>query len=264
MKKRWMFGVIVGVLAAGLLSQLPAETPDEAAKRVREQIKQLREGPNAGAILAEAAGEKFNSSKGVEKSCSACHGKGGTKLKGAFTKMPRYYKDIDMVADLDLRIKKCSEKYQGKKVKGKKARKSLVHMAMFVASLSNGMKLDPMPYAKMNAKEKAVFDKGKRLWEMRAGTRDFSCRMCHDKYAGKRIRLQGLLDLKKSMSMRYWPAFRFGKDKGWTAEDRIRGCYKQMRFKPKPPHYSKTVIGLQMYMFHLSKGGVVAAPGLVR
>ncbi len=260
---------LFAILTSGAISFTAGEEVLDPAEEVKKQKKMLLEimGILPGDVIVEEGREIFHSKGPNGKSCASCHGEDGKGKKlplvGAYATMPKYYKDIDKVADLDLRVKSCMEKYTGydpEKLKGKKGRKIIVPLATYVASLSNGMKFNVQP---KHPKEKEMYKKGEELWYARVGKMDFSCAMCHDKYGGYRIRLQTLAIPKKSKVMRYWPAYRYSKDKMWTMEDRIRGCYKQIRVT-QPPFYHWAHVALQMYMAVNSNGGVVEVPGFVR
>jgi len=147
-----------------------------------------------------------------------------------------------------------------------------VPLASFVASLSNGMEINVQLD---DPQEKELYKKGEKLWFMRVGARDFSCGICHSVLAGKRIRLQGLPDPVKAKVYTHWPAYRFGSDKMWTMEDRVRSCFKayflyeekwdeKKDWVKKPPPYSEWVIALELYMKYAANGGIIEVPGLLR
>lgn len=244
------------LLTIGLSAMLFGDVVDEVAK----QKKQMEEsGISQGDLAVEQGKENFAKAKGANgKTCSTCHGANGEKVKHAFTSMPKYYKDADKVLDLDSRIKFCLQKNMDeKKVEHKD---DLVNLAFYVASLSNGQKIKTKA---SHAKEKEMYAIGEKLWYARAGDNDFSCSTCHEVYGGKRIRLQGLMILKLDKVSYRWPAYRFSNQENWTMEDRIQGCYKQMKM-PKPAHFDETVTALSEYMMIKSSGAKVQIPGFVR
>ncbi len=242
-----------------------------------KQLEILRElGISPADVIVDQGREYFHTLKGkTGKTCASCHGQDGEQLVGAYAKMPRYYTDIKKVADIDIRIKACMEKYMGMKVKGKKGRKYIVPLAGYVASLSNGM---PINVELKHPEEKRLYEYGKELWYKRVGARDFSCAICHEVLAGKRIRLQKLGAPVRDKLYAHWPAYRISKDKLWTMEDRIRGCYKSFfLFDPKkgkfdfkknwvkkPPFYIEELVALELYMKHAANGATLEVPGLIR
>ncbi|MDQ7039031.1 MAG: sulfur oxidation c-type cytochrome SoxA [Aquificota bacterium] len=259
-------GAVVGTLAV-------------AKEKLPEHLRELLElGMHPGHVFVDEGRDYYHNLKGPNgKTCATCHGQDGAKLEGAYAKMPRYYKDIDKVADIDLRILSCMTKYMGFDPKDKKFRKEYdkklrVPLATYVASLSNGMKIN---VEIKHPKEKEMYELGKKIWFTRAGAREFSCAMCHTVLAGKRIRLQGLPNPVKAKSYNHWPAYRFGSDRMWTMEDRVTSCFKayflftkrwdeKKDWVKKPPLYSKEVIAVELYMKHASNGGIIEVPGLLR
>ncbi len=275
MKKRAFF--VSAVLAGGAVFTAVSL----AQQQLPTHLKELLElGMHPGHAFIDEGREMFHKPGPNGKSCATCHGQDGKKLEGAYAKMPRYYKDIDRVADIDTRILACMTKYMGYNAKDKKFKKKFnkwsgpyrVPLATYVASLSNGMKINVQLD---DPQEKKLYEYGKKLWYMRVGARDFSCGICHTVLAGKRIRLQGLPDPVKNKLYTHWPAYRFGSDRMWTMEDRVRSCWKayllyvkqwhqKKDWVKKPPPYSDWVIALELYMKKAANGATVEVPGLLR
>lgn len=269
MKRALILGA--SVLAGAFFFKANAEAPTP------EQLQILKEmGVSPADVIVEEGREYFHTLKGkTGKTCASCHGQDGQNLVGAYAKMPRYYTDIKKVADIDLRIKACLEKYVGIDAKGKKGRKYIVPLAGYVATLSNGL---PISIELKHPEEKRLYELGKELWFKRVGARDFSCAICHEVLAGKRIRLQKLGAPVRDKLYAHWPAYRISKDKLWTMEDRIRGCYKSFfLFDPKkgkfdfkknwvqkPPFYMEEIIALELYMKKAANGATIEVPGLLR
>ncbi len=268
--------VFAAVCAAALVTAAIAQ------EEMPTHLKELLElGMHPGHAYVDEGRETFNTLKGPNgKTCADCHGVDGAKLEGAYAQMPRYYTDIGRVADIDLRILSCMTEYMGFDPKDKKFRKEFdkwsgkyrVPLATFVASLSNGMEINVQLD---DPQEKELYRKGEKLWFMRVGARDFSCGICHSVLAGQRIRLQGLPDPVKAKVYTHWPAYRFGSDRMWTMEDRVRSCFKayflyeerwneKEDWVQKPPPYSDWVIALELYMKHAANGGTIEVPGLLR
>ncbi|RUM31924.1 MAG: sulfur oxidation c-type cytochrome SoxA [Aquifex sp.] len=263
--------VLASLLGGALLltSKAGAITPD--------QIKELKElGLSPADVIVEEGKDYYHNLKGKNgKTCASCHGQDGANLVGAYAKMPRYYTDIKKVADIDIRIKACMEKYMGLSAKGKKGRKYIVPLAAYVATLSNGM---PVNVELKHPEEKRLYELGKELWYKRVGARDFSCAVCHEVLAGKRIRLQKLGAPVRDKLYAHWPAYRISKDKLWTMEDRIRGCYKSFflydpkkgnfnmkkNWVKKPPFYIEEVVALELFMKRAANGARIEVPGLLR
>ncbi len=269
------------LLASAVIAGGAILTAAVAKEQLPTHLKELLElGMHPGHAYMDEGREMFHTPGPNGKSCATCHGQDGKKLEGAYARMPRYYKDIDRVADIDTRILACMTKYMGYDKNDKEFMKKFnkwsgpyrVPLATYVASLSNGMKIN----VKLeHPKEKEMYKLGEKLWFMRVGARDFSCGICHTVLAGKRIRLQGLPNPVKAKVYTHWPAYRFGSDRMWTMEDRVRSCFKayflylnkwdeKKDWVKKPPPYSDWVIALELYMKYAANGGVVEVPGLLR
>jgi len=206
---------------------------DKAAQDVKQQREQLMAmGVVPGEVSIEEGKDAFHKNGPNGKSCAECHGKDGAKIKDAFRSMPKFYADGKKVMDIDLRIKTCMEKNQGHE-KADRKKGDFINLVVYVASLSNGKTITTSVGSDANMKE--MYDLGENLWFKRVGEMDLSCAVCHDQLGGKRIRLQNLAKVKQDKVSNHWPAYRFSNDSMWTMEDRIRGCYKQIRV-PEPKH----------------------------
>lgn len=147
----------------------------------------------------------------------AISAKARASWKGAFAKLPRYFKDADKVMDLEQRLLWCMTNVQGLDTKDVIARRfsgpgrasDMEDLTAFIANKSSGMKID-VPLS--HPKEQEMAAVGEALFYRRGGVNDFSCATCHSE-DGKRIRLQGLPDLSKpgklpQETMASWPTYR--------------------------------------------------------
>ena len=91
-----------------------------------------------------------------------------------------------------------------------------------------------------------MYNLGRELWYTRAGPRDMSCAVCHERYAGQRVRLSPVRSPKEGLGNE-WPAYRFEEDRLYTFEDRIDFCYESIGI-PKPEVYSEVHIALTTYI----------------
>ncbi len=269
MRKKIIFASAIAggvVLTAAVAQQLP------------DQYKQLLElGMHPGYAYLDEGEDYFHNLKGPNgKTCASCHGQDASKLVGAYAHMPRYYKDIGKVADIDIRMLSCMTKYMGfpksKDFIKKYTKKYRVPLATYVASKSNGMKID----VKLDdPQEKELYKYGEKLWWTRSGARDFSCGICHTVLSDKRIRQQALPNPVRDKLYKHWPTYRYSNDKMWTMEDRVRSCFKafllyvnkwdkKKDWIKKPPPYSKEVVAIELYMKHKGNGAIINVPGFIR
>jgi L-cysteine S-thiosulfotransferase len=224
--------------------------------------------------LFELVGEELWNKKQGPKSASLeqCDlGQGPGKLKGAYARLPRYFKDTGEVMDLESRLVHCMMSLQGrsreeilKRPFGNADKPSeLEYLSMYVARQSNGFKIDP---GTRHPKEKEAYALGEKLFSWRTGLWDFSCTSCHGE-EGKRIRASELpqLDDPKQVSplIATWPAYRVSTSSLITLQWRMNNCFQQMR-TAEPIFGSETVNSLITYLTVKSKGATYSGPGIKR
>src|SRR6185295_18547659 len=156
------------------------------------------------AELWEARGEAIWKEKRGPKNASLeqCDlGLGAGVVKGAYTVLPKYFKDSDKVEDLESRLVSCMVSLQGftpEQAKkdpfggpGKKV--AMDALVAYITSESRGMKMN---VALSHPKEKEAYEVGKKIFFFRGGPYDFACATCHGA-ENQRIRLQDLPNLTK-------------------------------------------------------------------
>jgi L-cysteine S-thiosulfotransferase len=198
-------------------------------------------------------------------------GMGPGVLKGAYARLPRYFKDADRVMDLESRLLYCMETLQGRsrkeatqRVFGNAERPSeMEYLSAYVAGHSRGVKMAP---GMTHPKEKEAFELGRKLFFHRAGSWDFSCASCHGE-EGKRIRMQDLPVLHQSAAARpivaTWPAYRVSNSQFKTMQWRINDCYRQMRM-PEPVFGSEATVAVTMFLTATGRGEPYRGPGTKR
>lgn len=226
------------------------------------------------AELWEMRGEELWKKKIAPKhtSLEQCDlGKGPGVLKGAYVELPRYFKDVNKVMDLEQRLIYCRVNLQGisheqavQTPYGSVGNPSDIEaLVSYITSQSKGMK---MAVSTKHPLEKEAYEIGKRFFFYRAGSHDFSCATCHsaDK---QRIRLQELPNLlkKEDAQKTYttWPAYRVSQGEVRTMQHRLSDCLRQQRF-PEPIYASETITALIMFLAKNSEGGIYDAPALKR
>ena len=198
-------------------------------------------------------------------------GKGPGVLKGVYASLPRYFKDVDRVMDLETRLLDCMMTLQGrsreeatKRVFGNADKPSeMEYLSAYVAAQSRGMKLAP---GNAHPKEKESYELGKALFFHRAGAWDFSCASCHGE-EDKRIRMSELPVLSQPKAARpimaTWPAYRVSNSQFKTMQWRINDCYRQMRM-PEPVFGSEATVAMNMFLTTTAKGETYRGPGTKR
>ena len=135
-------------------------------------------------------------------------------------------------------------------------------LAAFVASRSSEQPLQVRPQHPM---ELEMYNLGQALWNRRAGVRDMSCAICHDQFAGGKVRLAPVRSPAQGLG-NLWPAYRFEVDRLYTLQDRIAYCYESIAIRA-PATYSPPMIALAMYILtEASRAGqsFTELPGFTR
>jgi len=264
-----LFGPVA--LAALSALPLPAAAQKSTAEGIAEYRAMLADGNPAE--LYEAKGEAlWKQARGPKNaSLEKCDlGKGAGVVKGAFVELPRFFADTQRVQDLESRLLSCMEQLQGfsaaeiaKTPFGAGEQKSIESLVAYISAESRDMAFN-VPQS--HAKEKLMYEVGKKVFYLRGGPYDFSCASCHGE-DNKRVRLQDLPNLTKQPGagngFGAWPAYRVSSGDLWSMQRRLNDCYRQQRF-PFPGYASDATIALGVYMGVNSKGGVSIAPALKR
>lgn len=261
---------LVAVLAASALGSALAQTSatDEIAK-----YRQLLADGNP-AELWEMRGEELWAKKEGPRSASLeqCDlGKGPGVLKGAYVELPRYFKDVKKVMDLEQRLVHCRVSLQGLTAEQASARpfgsagnpSDIEALVSYITAQSKGLK---MAVSTRHPQEKAAYEIGKKVFFFRGGAHDFACATCHSSN-GQRIRLQELPNIlnKQNAQAAYttWPAYRVSQGEVRTMQHRLNDCFRQQRF-PEPVYASDLITAVTMFLAKNADGGTYNAPALKR
>jgi len=252
------FALLLAIAAAPALAQ-------DAKKEIQRYQRMIAEG--SPAELYELEGEAL-----WKKSFEQCDlGQGAGVVKGAYARLPRYFKDADRVMDLETRLLHCMTVQQGRtsqdatrRLFGNDDRASEMEvLSAYVAGQSRGVRLAP---GASHPKEKEAYELGRALFFHRAGAWDFSCASCHGE-ADKRIRMQDLPVLSKPQFARpvmaTWPAYRVSNSQFKTMQWRINDCYRQMRM-PEPKFASEATVALNLFLTSTARGEPYRGPGTKR
>jgi len=260
----------LAVAAASLLAF--AAAAQDTKKEIQRYQQMIGEGSPVELfeLEGEALWKKLQGPK--QASLEKCDlGQGAGVLKGAYARLPRYFKDADRVMDLETRLLHCMHTVQGrsadearKRVFGNEDRPSeMEYLSAYIAAQSRGVAISP---GISHPKEKEAFELGRRLFFHRAGAWDFSCASCHGE-EGKRIRMQDLPVLSNPRDARpvvaTWPAYRVSNSQFKTMQWRLNDCYRQMRM-PEPVFASEATIALNLFLTATGKGEPYRGPGTKR
>jgi L-cysteine S-thiosulfotransferase len=255
------------------LSALAASTAhaDKTTDEINRYRAMIAEG-NPSELVAMQGEELWKKARGPKNATmEKCDlGLGAGVIKGASAQLPRYFKDIGRVQDLESRLMTCMESLQGIDSKTivdgqwlKGERGNVAALVAYVVSGSTGAKIN---VDMANPAMKKMYALGKQAFYYRSGAMDFSCATCHGE-TGKRIRLQDLPDLRTQAGAAAgwgsWPAYRVSNGQFWTMQHRLNDCYRQQR-TAEPIYGSDATIALSVYLAATGKGGPVLTPGLKR
>jgi sulfur-oxidizing protein SoxA len=250
---------------------LPAAAQKTTAEGIAEYRAMLADGnpPSCTKPRVKPSGNRRAAPK-TPRWKNATWARGPGVVKGAFVELPRFFADTQRVQDLESRLLTCMEQLQGfsaaeiaKTPFGAGEQKSIESLVAYISAESRDMAFN-VPQS--HAKEKLMYEVGKKVFYLRGGPYDFSCASCHGE-DNKRVRLQDLPNLTKQPGagngFGAWPAYRVSSGDLWSMQRRLNDCYRQQRF-PFPGYASDATIALGVYMGVNSKGGASIAPALKR
>jgi sulfur-oxidizing protein SoxA len=180
--------------------------------------------------------------------------------KGLRAKYPYFNPKDGQVHNLELDLINCQLNAGVPKDKSwgsKKGYKDLVAVSAYLASESRGMKVDVQIPNDPRAVE--AFNSGKQMWFRKTGQLNLSCADCHMYHATQRTRAEILhTGIGNTTS---FPVFRYGKQKMFTLDKRLKGCMRDTRTIPFKP-YSTQYRDLEYFLAYIDNGLVINGPGL--
>jgi len=235
--------------------------------------RQMLAEDNPGELWVQRGERLFHEQRGPKNaSLEQCDfGMGPGRLEGAFARLPRYFSDSGKVEDMESRLLKCMVELQGvdrgaiirARFSNLDRASDMEALATFVASRSNGMKMD---VRLEHPREREIYKAGEYLFFRRTGPTDFACVSCHGE-DGKRIRLQDLPNMTERKQIQAvvagWPAYRGTHSTVRTMQHRLYDCNWQMRL-PDLGFASDVSIALTSYLNYQGNGAVIQVPGVRR
>ncbi|MBB6580542.1 sulfur oxidation c-type cytochrome SoxA [Ralstonia solanacearum] len=266
------FGIVALAAGMALTAQAQDDSKDSTAAALAQYRQMLADGNPAE--LWEAAGEALWKKPTGPKQASleACDlGLGPGVVKGAYARLPRYFKDTGRVMDVEQRLMHCRMTLQGLTQDEASANpfsspgkpSEIERLVAYVTAESRGTAID-IPLA--HPQERRVYELGRRMFFYRAGAYDFACATCHAQ-PGLRIRLQELPDLLTSEGARSayttWPGYRVSQGEVRTMQHRLYDCLRQQRF-PEPLYGAEVITALELFLARNANGGKMDAPSIKR
>ncbi len=265
----WKLATIVGaVWLAGLVVARTGSTTDEPrpaipwsqqksglefqsrSNRERQQDLAL----NPGMLWVDQGAELWKRAEGAAgKSCRDCHG-APEQMKGVAARYPAWDAAASRLHNLDTRIQECRTNRQQAAPLAAET-EPLIALTALVAHQSHGMSMAP----RIDGPARAVFDRGRRIYEQRLGQLNLSCAQCHEQSWGQRLRSE----VVSQGHGNGYPIYRLEWQKMGSLHRRLRSCYLSVRAEP-PAHGSDEHLALELYLAWRAKGLPVETPAVRR
>ncbi|MSQ71579.1 MAG: sulfur oxidation c-type cytochrome SoxA [Betaproteobacteria bacterium] len=237
------------------------------------QHRQILPDGNPAELYAARGAALWITPRGPKKvSLEHCDlGMGPGVVKGAYTRLPRYFSDTDRVQDLESRLVTCMVALQGysfaeatRNPFSQPGRTSpMEELVAWIASESRGTKME---VSTAHAKEQRAYQIGEKIFHYRAGPHDLACATCHGE-DNKRIRLRDLPNLVNPADAQRaytaWPGYRVSQGALRSFQWRLYDCFREQRF-PELEYISDASIALTTFLAKNANGGVFDAPTLKR
>ncbi|MFC7517318.1 sulfur oxidation c-type cytochrome SoxA [Herbaspirillum sp. GCM10030257] len=268
MRRTSHYVIATAIIVAAAPAFAQTSATDEIAK-----YRQLLADGNPAELWEMRGEELWKKKEGPQKaSLEQCDlGKGPGVVKGAYVELPRHFKDVNKVMDVEQRLIHCRMTLQGltreqatkKPFASPGSPSDIEALVSYITAESKGMK---MAVTASHPQEKAAYEIGKKIFFYRGGAHDFACATCHST-DGQRIRLQELPNIlnKSNAQAAYttWPAYRVSQGEVRTMQHRLNDCFRQQRF-PEPLYGSDVITAVTMFLAKNAEGGVFNAPALKR
>ena len=263
----------LSAVCGAVLCSMPAVAQKSAAEAIADYRASLQDG-NPADLNAARGAALWNQARGPKNaSLQQCDlGKGPGVVAGAAAAMPRYFADVDAVMDVESRLVHCMVTLQGFNREDVTAKpysgdgQKATEIEDLVAFIYDESRDTPISVPQAHGKEKASYERGKKIFFFRGGPYDFSCASCHSA-DGQRIRLQDLPNLTQKApaqaAFASWPAYRVSQGAVRTMQWRLYDCFRQQRF-PELKYLSQASVDLITFLGVNANGGKMAAPAIKR
>lgn len=181
---------------------------------------------------------------------ATCLGARDGNLKGLRTHFPQWRDDLGHVAGLAEVIQACAAR-RGRVLENGSYDNSAV--SLYVANFSNGM---PIQIDVSKGPLQAAFERGRKLFHLKAGAFNFACSSCHTHNAGKHLR--GDVITTPYGDVGHFPIYRT-KYVLQSLHLRFVECNVDSRVQPLKPG-STAYTDLEVFLTALSNGYPVSVP----
>lgn len=208
---------------------------------------------NPGMTAVEEGRAEFHKAGVNDKSCATCHGENGSKLNlKKIASYPIYNKEYEKPFTLQEQINFCGEEYLDN-VPYVYDCTDLVELEAFVRYKARGEKVN----VDITGPLKPFYEKGKKLYNTRFGQMNMACVVCHDQFAGQRLRGQVLSQGHSNG----FPEYRLGSGKMTSLHGRLEECFRSFRADPFD-RGSDEFINLELYLHSRGNGLAIETPAV--
>lgn len=208
---------------------------------------------NPGMTAVEEGRTEFHRPGVNDKTCATCHGENGSKFNlKKIASYPVYNKEYEKPFTLQEQINFCGEEYLDN-VPYVYDCIDLIELEAYVRYLAQGEKVN----VDISGSLKPFYEKGKKLYNIRFGQMNMACTVCHDQFAGQRLRGQVLSQGHSNG----FPLYRLGSGKMTSLHGRLEECFRSFRAEPFDKG-SDELINLELYLHHRGNGLPIETPAI--
>jgi sulfur-oxidizing protein SoxA len=237
--------------SAGPLKQL---IPGEEFLPANLRALQADDFDNPAYPFVEAGEMAWSKQEGTAgKSCQDCHGSGSKiSVKRAAATYPKYSPDVSDVITLQTRINLCRQSNLGAPALPADS-DQMASMVAYLRWLARGA----LPLTDITGPGTAVFERGRTLFQSKAGLLKLSCAQCHDERFGQKF---GGDTLSQGHPLAF-PVFSNGLGRLISLHERFRMC-NQLTRAPVQAENSPDYVALEFYLNWRAKELPLTAPGV--
>ena len=242
-------------LSALALTAAHAQQPVSGYDYLTPEMQEMQDDDfgNPGMITVDAGEELLSNTGKNGKSCTSCHGNGGSKLDiKHIASYPVYSSKLKKPLTLRAQILFCQNERVGDPVLKHSSAEAL-QLEAFVRRLALGETVNVDVSGELAPYNEA----GKKLFHTRWGQVDIACHQCHVYHAGRTFRGQTLSQGQSNG----FPGYRYTEGKAVSTPERITGCLANLRAEPYASD-SEEYINLEVYMNARSNGLKIETPGI--
>jgi sulfur-oxidizing protein SoxA len=243
------------------LKQAVVEPQRSSPRRSRDRIYVAGVDFSAADEYIDAASAAFSEAGRNGYSCASCHSpqtKDSVDLRAAASRYPRFDEKLKRVIGIDEQVNNCRVGRMASDAFpiGSRTMNLLTSYVKYIGR-GSAIKVD------VGAASAEAFERGRGLFQRKAGQLNFSCADCHDNAGGKWARAQRLQRLDQTAGE--WPKHYIAMhDLGLiNLRQRIMHCQIVNRTYPLPLH-SQEYTDLEYYLTQRASGSSVLAPTMTR